>query len=760
MHQLPQAYSALLNQPRFVAAKIEARIDNTTGLQAIKPGTDILSWNKKPWNIETNLPLKWSLPENKLSFDNALNIVAALQTKYPDIRWDIGWVHAIDDNHVFLDLDWARSSVDILSEQYPFIDPWGWPCSPIANDLFLRFPKAAIAVSSSGTGYHINFVTSQYVFSRTLNSVYRLEAYICRNKFQMGGRPDVLGDCNTVYDAELYAFLSAYQLDKESYKTTGSGDILTEWNEACLELPHEHHTQILSDDEVVDRMIRAACPFGIGARTLYHGSLEGYGGNASSATAALATHFCFWTGNDAPRIERLMQGSPAAQTDMGAKWERWDILPRAILFARGVTHSFYNSGHRTNSQAQSSATSSNSQAQPSAEVRNTSDLRFRYPEQTANNKIINSTTNLNFLLRSLHITARWNDMKHERELVIPNFTPHRGDAQNATLCRVTDIAAFHEYPITRIDEQLTLIAQRDTYHPLVECIAQRPWDGIPRLQAFIDCIQTADPSSQHLIRKWMMSTMGGVHSPTGWSQQGVLVLQGKQGIQKTRLIKSLDPINCGAVKEGAILDPNNKDNVITLSKHSIVEIAELDGTLRKNDVARLKAFITTDADEVRFPYARKNTILPRRTSYIATVNDFRFLNDTTGNRRFHVVTVENINLDHGLDMQQIWAEVEYYRLGGEMTWLTKEESDKLNITNEKYEQLNILEEKVLDYFDWTDDWKDKPMLETTCSKVLNLLGVKADSNSLATRMSYVLKKHGLVSTKHRHYFLPMPKKSI
>ena len=94
--------------------------------------------------------------------------------------------------------------------------------------------------------------------------------------------------------------------------------------------------------------------------------------------------------------------------------------------------------------------------------------------------------------------------------------------------------------------------------------------------------------------------------------EGILTLQGKQGIGKTRLIKKLIPIY---VKTGLELDPSDKDKVYQCIKYWVAELGELDSTL-KRDLAKLKAFITESSDEFRRPYAMKPMVYPRRTSFM------------------------------------------------------------------------------------------------------------------------------------------------
>lgn len=385
-----------------------------------------------------------------------------------------------------------------------------------------------------------------------------------------------------------------------------------------------------------------------------------------------------------------------------------------------------------------------------------------YPEyrlDSKNNKVpLNTYGNLEYMLNQLNIILRWNDMRRSREVLIPGFPLFRDDEENSALREITNLAEINGFPTSKIDDHLESIAIQHRYHPIVDCIKAKPWDGKSRVDDFISTIKsTNDSLSRILIRRWMISAIAAIFSDESISLQGVLVLQGKQNVGKTSWIKSLDPISCGAIREGAILDPANKDDVISVSRYWIVELGELDGTFRKSDIARLKAFITNPVDIVRAAYARKHSQLTRRTAFVATVNEPRFLVDDTGNRRWWTIPVESINLNHGLDIQQIWAEIYQLWLNGEQQSLTIDELTFLNKANTDYEQIDPLEEKVIEHFNWRDNWQNYQTLSMTSSNVLHEIGYKTPTRTEATRMGKILTKLTGSKPHRRYHILPVRK---
>lgn len=389
------------------------------------------------------------------------------------------------------------------------------------------------------------------------------------------------------------------------------------------------------------------------------------------------------------------------------------------------------------------------------------DIRIKkseYPE-LSDGHVLNTFRNLRYMLDRLGITVAWNSMKHQREINFPSPTAFPDDEENSALRHVTNLAVLNNMPTSSIDEHLTTLAEKKSYHPIVKCISAKPWDGVPRLDQFIQAVKTTnDIVSYALIRRWMIGAIAAAHSPHGISLQGALVLQGKQNIGKTRWVKSLDPIGCEAVLEGALLDPTCKDSIINLANHWIVELGELDATFKKTDIARLKSYITSAKDKVRFAYAKKITCLPRRTAYVATVNEQEFLVDVTGNRRWWTIEVEAFDFKHGLDMQQVWAEVYHLFKGGEQYWPTEDETEVITVANVEHEKLDPYEEKVLDLYDWTAELAH----EMTSSQVLNAIGVPNPSIPEAMRMAGILYKLTKLKPKRRTHgrFYKLPRLRI
>jgi predicted P-loop ATPase len=79
------------------------------------------------------------------------------------------------------------------------------------------------------------------------------------------------------------------------------------------------------------------------------------------------------------------------------------------------------------------------------------------------------------------------------------------------------------------------------------------------------------------------------------------------------------------------------------------------------------------------------------------VNKDRFLTDETGNRRFLVVEVADIQHGHAVDMTACWAEALYLYRSGYQYWFDRSEIHAVNERNEDHRVRSLAEELVTQY---------------------------------------------------------------
>ncbi|ODS14598.1 hypothetical protein BCD66_08385 [Pseudoalteromonas tetraodonis] len=197
-------------------------------------------------------------------------------------------------------------------------------------------------------------------------------------------------------------------------------------------------------------------------------------------------------------------------------------------------------------------------------------------------------------------------------------------------------AAIHSLPKSAIDDHLLAISRDNPFHPVKFYLDKGKWDGRERVSKVITCLNAKDEQlADSIMKHWLVACIACIYEDT-FKSKLVPVLQGGQSFRKTAFIERIASVLPHSFLEGAELNPDNKDSILSNIRSWIVELGELERT-SKNSQGSLKAFITKSTDTVRPPYARSDIKKPRQTCFIATVNDRDFLKDSTGSTRFAVL---------------------------------------------------------------------------------------------------------------------------
>lgn len=364
---------------------------------------------------------------------------------------------------------------------------------------------------------------------------------------------------------------------------------------------------------------------------------------------------------------------------------------------------------------------------------NTTEIKYtEYPFLDDKDKPIKCHENLNHLMKQYNINVRYNSVSRKVEM----FGTNKSNI-NHSITHVYSLAHKNGFKLSKSDtvDFIELISSDNTYNPVIEYLdnAMLKWDGVSRIQELVDTLLTDDekinPTLKYeLVRAWLVSTVritkNTLYNPI--NAEGLLVLQGKQGIGKTEWIKSLIPNELRPYfKDGVQLNVDNKDSVYQATCNWICELGELDGTL-KREQASLKAFFTGSIDVQRRPYAVKEEEFPRTTSFFGTVNDSEFLQDETGDRRYWVIPINGIKYDEikQFDLEQLWGEVMHILLAEQNAHkLSNEVRDMLNQSNASYRVMSNVQIKVQSHFDWNAPKDEWTYIRT--SEVANRLDLKS-----------------------------------
>ena len=370
------------------------------------------------------------------------------------------------------------------------------------------------------------------------------------------------------------------------------------------------------------------------------------------------------------------------------------------------------------------------------------DLPVEYDfQRNASGRFLNTKDNINGVLKTHEVDVRYNVIKKRMEIEIPNMNFIADMKEEASLIEIEDRCINMGIPHTKVRDYLKVLAKE--YNPVKEWIDSEPWDGNDRLPTFLNSLVTHESNQlkEMLMKKWLISCVAAAYEVNGVELEGILVLQGAQGLGKTLWFKRLCNYDNGWLLEGATLNPSDKDSVKRAVSHWIVELGEIESTFKKSDIDQLKAFVTAKTDELRLPYDRAFTTYQRRTAFYASVNAREFLTDTSGNRRFWVLAVKDIDVNHGVDMQQLWAQVkETMYVPGQKNWfLSPDERELLQESNEIYRTQSSVEDLLLEHVDFESEHTEPVQM----TKLLRDLGIKAPRMPDFKEASRVLHEKGI-----------------
>lgn len=271
------------------------------------------------------------------------------------------------------------------------------------------------------------------------------------------------------------------------------------------------------------------------------------------------------------------------------------------------------------------------------------------------------------------------------------------------------------------------------------------------IEALADTV-TVTEQEQGNWKEWFKKWITGVAASSYHDHiinQTVIVFTGKQGAGKTTWMKRLMPKSLDKYYYGGSINPGNKDTEIQLSENLLINLDELDNLSRKN-ISNLKEIITKPSIKIRRPYGTYAETMPRRASFMGSVNNREFLRDETGNRRFLCFETLSIDYNHLIDMDKVFAQAFQLVKNGHRYWFDDIEVGKVEEHNEAYKVVTIEQELLMKYFEpLIGNEEPDIQLETEDlfeillkkSKVASRLSSRALGSAL-TKMNWPKKKTG------------------
>jgi hypothetical protein len=272
-------------------------------------------------------------------------------------------------------------------------------------------------------------------------------------------------------------------------------------------------------------------------------------------------------------------------------------------------------------------------------------------------------------------------------------------------------------------------SEQESWEPSAEDFAW--WSSLAALYLGVDT-----PLAQAQFSAWLVAAVMRATEP-GCKHDYTLVLKGGQGARKTTLFEVL-----GGKYFQTLEGAETRDNTTRLIKSSwIVEASEIDGILRKKDVAALKTFLTLRTDSIIRKYEEDETKYPRACVFAGSTNESSFLNDSTGSRRFWVI---NVPREHIIDTDRltaerdrIWRMAAWMYMHGHTSMLSAEQEKLSQENNKQYEVENPVSDLLSDAIQRLEHISSEAIAlvpTALLSKANSIPGVKATAVSVRANM--------------------------
>jgi putative DNA primase/helicase len=221
--------------------------------------------------------------------------------------------------------------------------------------------------------------------------------------------------------------------------------------------------------------------------------------------------------------------------------------------------------------------------------------------------------------------------------------------------------AVEHMKLSTVDFASALVhaSRQNRKHPVREFLNTTKWDGSKRIDTvLIDYFGVEDtPYARGVSRCWFISAVARIMEP-GCQADYALILEGPQGLGKSRALRHLMPLGKGSWFSETGIVIGNKDSYQNIHGVWIYCLDEM-ASVHVADVRTMKNFLTSPDDRYRPPFGHVPQNFLRQNIFACTINPEAggYFADRTGNRRYWPVQCTKLDVEGLVKVRdQIWAE--------------------------------------------------------------------------------------------------------
>ena len=242
----------------------------------------------------------------------------------------------------------------------------------------------------------------------------------------------------------------------------------------------------------------------------------------------------------------------------------------------------------------------------------------------------------------LHKSIRYNLFTEKTDIVKTLWWHKRGPVLNETDVNYLMLYLEETYGLSvesKISRAISIIADKNKYHPIQEYLKNLVWDGEKRIENAFPHFLGVE-KNEYTCAAMQLFMLGAIHRifHPGCKFEMMLCLVGGQGAGKSTFFRFL------AIKDEWFTDDLKKlddDNVFRkMQGHWIVEMSEMIATANAKSIEDIKSFLSRQKETYKIPYDKQPDDRLRQCVLGGTSNTLDFLPlDRTGNRRFLPIMV-------------------------------------------------------------------------------------------------------------------------
>lgn len=324
-----------------------------------------------------------------------------------------------------------------------------------------------------------------------------------------------------------------------------------------------------------------------------------------------------------------------------------------------------------------------------------SDWRSGLIRNKTDNAVKNNLHNVHLILENdaeYSGKIRFNELKQLRSYDVDDWN----DIMDSELKLFFEEKYHVKTSVDTINHACNLIAKRHSFHPIKEYLNSVQWDGIHRIKSvFTDFLGAKDNLYTQSVA--IITFVGCVARVlnAGVKFDTCTTLVGKQGTGKSKFLFKI-AVNPEWFTDG-VTTFDGKDFYESIKGKWIIELGE--GTaFQKSIKERCKQAIASQQDTYREPFARHPTTRKRQCVFFGTTNNYDFLKDETGDRRYYPIDVNIAKATKSIDkdltpeyVAQLWAEATTLYKSGQSIYI--QDSQVLALAEQ--EQRNHFDESPL-----------------------------------------------------------------